>query len=352
MRIRPLVLKTMLGIAPTVMRLGRVELTREQGRTLDPRAEALRVLMNRSPSEPLKDLSPAEFRERTQKIDALFFDSGPRPAEQRDLAIDLEGRRLPARLIIPAGPSEGLLVYFHGGGFVVGDLESHDGICRGLAKAAKTRVLSVAYRLAPEHPHPAAVKDATEVLQAVLGSPERFGLSRGRVAIGGDSSGANLATVATLEARSRGLPLPCCQLMIYPVTDLSRKAPSYRCFSRGFGLTEEHMDWGIERYVGSPTAALDPRVSPLLWEDLAGLPPAIVITAGFDLLHNEGEAYAQRLREAGVDVVYRCYDGMLHGFLRFFEVMKPARDALEFAARELRRYLDQANDCDARVDHA
>jgi acetyl esterase len=236
--------------------------------------------------------------------------------EVRDLLV----AELPARLYVPDGapmPAP-LLVYFHGGGHVSGDLDSHDAPCRFLAREAGVRVLSIDYRRAPEHPFPAPVEDALAAFRYAVEHAEELGADPSRIGVGGDSAGANLAAVvaqlAVLDAAG-DVPRPAHQLLVYPVADYSEERPSRRLFARGYLLTEADIAWYREQYLAGPDDARDPRVSPLLREDLAGLPPAHVVTAGFDPLRDEGEEFARRMRDAGVTVTLRRYPGTVHGFL-------------------------------------
>jgi acetyl esterase len=229
-----------------------------------------------------------------------------------------------------------LLIYFHGGGFVVGDLESHDATCRFLAAEATMRVLSVHYRRAPEHRFPAAVEDCHAALRFARGEAAHLGADPERIAAGGDSAGGNLAAVTSLLARDDEAA-PAFQLLIYPVTDLSRKAPSYRLFREGYFLTERQMDWYRGQYLGGDEAAgSDARASPLLAKRLSGAPPAHVVVAGFDPLRDEGIAYAHALRDAGVSVTLRVQWGMVHGFANAVGVGRTGRAAMREAAAALR----------------
>ena len=197
---------------------------------------------------------------------------------------------------------------------MVGDLDTHDPVCRFLAREGDVIVLAVNYRLAPEHRFPAAVEDALAAFRWAAREASRLDADAGRIGVAGDSAGGNLAAVVAQLATQAGTPRPALQLLIYPVTDLSQKHPSYRLFADGFFLTEKEMDWYRGHYLPDEAAALDPRASPLLAPDLRGLPPAIVLTAGFDVLRDEGEAYARRMEAAGVPVRLRRHAGLIHGF--------------------------------------
>jgi acetyl esterase len=221
----------------------------------------------------------------------------------------------------------------------VGDLDTHDAVCRWLASAAGAGVLAVDYRRAPEDRFPAAVDDALAAFRAAVAQADALGADSARVAVAGDSAGGNLAAVVAQLATRDGGPRPAGQLLIYPVTDLSRKHPSYRLFADGFFLTEREMDWYRAHYLPDDAAARDPRASPLLAEDLRGLPPAMVLTAGFDVLRDEGEAYARRLADAGVPVRLSRRPGLIHGFAHAAAVSRPAQAAMREAASWLAEAL-------------
>jgi acetyl esterase len=230
----------------------------------------------------------------------------------------------------------GLLVYFHGGGFVVGDLETHDNICRFLARQAGVRVMAVDYALAPEHRFPAAIEDALAAFRFAVEHAGELGIDPARMAVGGDSAGGNLAAgVARLAAAGNG-HAPAFQLLFYPWLDLAGKRDSYRLFGEGFYLTEADLDWYRGHYLADERDARDPRCSPMLAEDLAGSAPAYIVTAGFDPLRDEGEEYAERLRAAGVRVALRRQAGLIHGFVNTVQIGHVAREALLEAAGALR----------------
>jgi acetyl esterase len=250
------------------------------------------------------------------------------------------GGTMGARLYVPTEPAPpALLVYFHGGGWVIGDLETHDRPCRFLAHHAGVQVLAVDYRLAPEHPFPAAAEDAFAAYAWTSANAARFGVEPGRIGVGGDSAGANLATVACLLARKEKMPLPAMQLLIYPVTECSRELPSRRTFREGFLLTRRDMDWFEDAYLPPGVDPADPRVSPLQADDLGGLPPAYLATAGFDPLRDEGEAYALKMREAGVRVALRRHPGLVHTYANLTSICPSARAAMLEAAAALRAGL-------------
>ena len=246
----------------------------------------------------------------------------------RDISVPGPAGAMRARHYTPVndqGPSAGrepLLVFFHGGGFVIGDLETHDGLCRLICRDAGVHVLAVDYRLAPEHKAPAAVEDCYAAYRWAVDHAAELGADPARVAVGGDSAGGNLATVVSRLARDdrdRGVPLPALQLLIYPATNFAADTRSKLLFADGFFLTKRHMDWFRDSYLaGAPIDPSDPRISPLLAEDLSGLPPALLLTAGFDPLRDEGDMYAEALTSAGVAVDHRRYGSVVHAFTNFF----------------------------------
>jgi acetyl esterase len=258
---------------------------------------------------------------------------------------------IPARLYVPpaggglrgaegkGGEPQPLLVYYHGGGWVIGDLDTHDSVCRFLATAAGVLVLSVGYRLAPEHPFPAAAEDADAAFRWAAAEAGDLGADPTRIAVGGDSAGGNLAAVASLLSRDGGGPQPAMQLLIYPATDAVGEQRSRQLFAEGFLLTKADMNWFEAHYIPSGVAHDDPRVSVLGVGDLAGLPPAYVTTAGFDPLRDEGEAYAERMRAAGVRVALRRQRGLIHGFANLTAVSRSSRAAMFEAAGALRMGL-------------
>jgi acetyl esterase len=306
---------------------------RLDGQTLAPDIHALISLAARARSDSLDERAdPAEARVQRREEAAIVAE---RPtiamARVEQVTIPGPGGELGARLYVPAsdGPEPPpLLVYFHGGGWVIGDLETHDSPCRFLAANAGVQVLAVDYRLAPEHPFPAAAEDAFAAFSWAAENAARFGTEPGRIAVGGDSAGGNLAAVAALAARDEGGPVPAMQLLIYPVTETGRELPSRRAFAEGFILTRRDMAYYEDRYLPPGTDRNDPRASVLQAGDLAGLPPAYVATAGFDPLRDEGDAYAERLREAGVPVTLHRHPGLVHTFINLTAICPSARAAM------------------------
>jgi len=238
-----------------------------------------------------------------------------------DISVPGPAGDMRARHYVPVNTvgTEPLLVFFHGGGFVLGDIETHDGLCRLICRDAGVHVLSIDYRLAPEHKAPAAVQDCYAAYRWALEHAAELGADPARVAVGGDSAGGNLAAVVSQQARDDGVRLPALQLLIYPVADLSADTRSKTLFAEGFFLTKKDMDWFRDMYVtGSSVATTDPLVAPLLADDFSGLPPALLLTGGFDPLRDEGKQYAAALAAAGVPVDHRHYGSLIHGFANFF----------------------------------
>ncbi len=229
------------------------------------------------------------------------------------------------------------LLYLHGGGWVVGDIDSHDSVCRALARRAGCVVLSVDYRLAPEHRFPAAPEDAWAALLWLHENAAAIGADPDRLAVGGDSSGGNLAAVLALWARDRGGPKIAAQVLIYPVTDFDLDTPSYRSVGTGYGLTRESMRWYWEQYLTDPGDGVSPDASPLRATDFRNLAPALVITCELDPLESEGSAYAAALGAAGVPVEHIHEEGMIHGYIRMAGVIERARKSWDDCARFLRR---------------
>ena len=250
----------------------------------------------------------------------------------------VSGGEITVRAYSPHGPGpHPARGYYHGGGWVIGDLYTHDGLCRSITNAARCAVLSVDYRLAPESKYPVAVEDSYAALLWIVSNAERLGIDRRRMAVGGDSAGGNLATVMALMARDRTGPRLALQVLIYPVTDHDLDTRSYRENATGYILTREGMRWFWNHYLASEAQGREPYASPLRAASLAGLPPALVITAEYDPLCDEGEAYAARLRDAGVPVTLTRYPGMFHGFVRLTNVLDKARTALDEIASSVQK---------------
>jgi len=260
------------------------------------------------------------------------------PVTTREVVIPSESGEIPATLYTPAGLAEssGLLVFYHGGGWVIGTRNSSDNTARFLAQRASVQVLSVEYRLAPENPFPAAADDAVAAFDYAYAKANDLGADPDRIAVGGDSAGGNLAAVAAQVTTRRGGPAPKFQLLFYPPTDVSTRRRSRELFADKFFLTDEHVTWFLNHYAPAGVDRTDPRLSPLLAEDLSGLPPAYIATAGFDPLRDEGEAYAKRLREAGVVTALSRQPDLIHGYVNFLGLGHRFREATAEAAGALR----------------
>jgi acetyl esterase len=263
-------------------------------------------------------------------------------AKVRDVDFEGPAGPMPARLYVPFGARPAprpMLVYFHGGGWVVGGLETHDSACRFLAAHSGVAVLSPTYRLAPEHPFPAAVEDAHAAFLWAIGCAREFAADPGRIGVGGDSAGANLAAGVALGMRDSDGPRPAMQLLIYPATEAIEPRPSRSLFAHGFILTQDDIDVCERHYLPDKSMGYDPRASVLRAPDLSGLAPAYIATAGFDPLRDEGEEYARRLAEAGVRVALRRHPRLIHTFANLTDVSPSARTAMLEAAGALRMGL-------------
>lgn len=240
-------------------------------------------------------------------------------------------------------PDQPCLVYFHGGGWVIGDLETHDSVCRQLTQQAGCTVIAVDYRLAPEHPFPTPVNDCYEVTCWVHDQAAQLGINPACIAVGGDSAGGNLSACVSLKARDESGPQLVHQLLIYPVTDSSFDTESYIANKEGYMLSLEDMMWFWDLYLnGNMGDKNNPLVAPMKAADLSGLPPATVITAEYDPLRDEGEAYGEKLRQAGVATVTQRYDGMIHGFFGMTDLLEGSRQAMTFAVKQLKAAFQSA----------
>ena len=284
---------------------------------------------------PVADLTVAQRREAMDLEAGIFAPISAPLAKVETLRTDggLEVRAYRPRGVPSPAPA---LVYFHGGGFVVGSLDSHDSVCRALAAEAGCVVLSVAYRLAPEHPFPAAPDDCTAAFRWAAREAATLGIDPRRIAVGGDSAGGNLAAVTALDTREDALR-PCFQALIYPCADMTLSFPSIDKLASGFLLERATMVWFRERYCPDPKSWTNPRVAPWFADSVAGVAPALVQTAGFDPLRDEGEAYATRLRAAGVAVEAKRYPSMIHGYLNMGGSVTAARAPLDDLTAALRK---------------
>ena len=298
---------------------------------MDPDAQRLMDMVALANRPSIGSLPPNEAR-------VLYRESRravQRPPDDVAATHDFIANGVPARIYQGLDATEGRgLLFLHGGGWVIGDLDSHDGVCRTLANAARCRVVAVDYRLAPEHPYPAAIEDAAAVFAHLAAQAGAFGLDAAKLAVGGDSAGGNLAALLALRGRDGAGPRPCYQVLLYPATDLACTLPSTQLFPSGVPLTGPAMRWFIDQYVDPATAEL-PAVSPLR-ADLHGLPPAFVLTAGYDPLRDEGIAYARALEAAGCAVTHLHMATQVHGFLTMNRIIRASDTALLTAAAALR----------------
>lgn len=306
---------------------------RSEGQSLDA---DMRLLLRLVKLENFSMSGSTPARGRAAIEDNAPATSGPiMPCQVRDLQV---AGSIPARLYTPVDLAAGspLLVFFHGGGWVVGSLDSHDNTCRFLAENAGARVLSVDYRLAPEHPFPAAADDALAAFDHAVGHAEELGADPALVAVGGDSAGGNLAAVVCHQRARSGGRVPVFALLFYPVVDPAARRASRERYGEGRFLTDADMTWFEGHYLPDPADRADPRVAVLRAEDLSGFPPTYLATAGFDPLRDDGEAFGARLREFGVPVALRRHPDLIHGFISFLGVGNRPREATAEAAGALR----------------
>jgi acetyl esterase/lipase len=306
---------------------------------LDPQVAAMRAERMARDATPLYEMTLEQAR-AVDLADIRAAGGDVEPVfEVTDATFPGPGGELPVRVYRPSADRPlATLVYFFGGGWTLGGIDTSDGVCRALANAAGCLVVTPGYRLAPEHPFPAAVNDCLAAVAWVAENAAALGADPARIAVGGDSAGGNLAAVAALQARDRDLPLAA-QLLVYPNTCHHGDTDSLRDNDDRWMFNRHSVDWYWRNYLPDAEAGRDPRVSPLLAPDLSGLPPALVITAEYDPLRDEGERYAERMRAAGVPVTLSRYDGMAHGFFTMSGVLPDARRAVAEAAAHLRETL-------------
>ena len=307
---------------------------------LNAQVEALLAMFAQMPPVDFGAISARAMRE----INDRPMQMGPPPAVAivEDLSLDLAGRTIPARLYVPEGSGENppLIVYYHGGGWVIGTLDTHDGTCRALARASGAAVLSVGYRLAPEHPFPAPFDDCYDALVWARDHAADLGVDGTRLAVAGDSAGGNLGAAVAIRARDEGGPALRHQLLIYPVTDADFSLPSYTANGGGqYFLSTAAMRWFWDQYVGTEADGHIHGATVLRTENLAGLPSATVVTAQYDPLRDEGVAYAERLAAAGVPVEAEEAPGMIHGFFSMFAFVPDAMAYIDRAGARLKAAL-------------
>ena len=300
---------------------------------LDPQARALIDLMVERGVPPTHTLTPADARRFYRERRAFTQPEPPPVATVRDLAA-----HVPLRLYQPAAGTLPLLVYFHGGGWTIGDLDTHDTLCRQLALQSGCAVLAVDYRMGPEHRFPAAPQDCAEAVRWARAHAADLGIDATRIAVGGDSAGGNLAAVVAIALRDAGEPVQY-QLLIYPATDMRAVAPSHETNGQGYLLTRDSIAYFRGHYIEGEAGWSDWRASPLLAPDLSKLPPALVLTAGFDPLRDEGLQYANALSRAGSAAQYVCFERQIHGFITMGRVIDEANTAVALCAAAVKRAL-------------
>jgi acetyl esterase len=309
------------------------------GLVLDLQVQALAWLIATMRIPELASGSVASARKVVERS-AHILDVGHVPeVAAYDRAVPGAEGPLMARVYTPPGARGGAapgLIYFHGGGWVLGTRDTYDRVCRALARVSGVIVISVEYRLAPEHPFPAPGEDAVAAARWVLENARSFGMDPLRVAVGGDSAGGNLAAVVAQALRGDAVR-PAFQLLVYPATDLTRSQPSHKFFRDGYFLSGSSVNWYLERFAPDPATHTDPRGSPLHARDCSGLPPALVLTAGFDPLRDEGRAYADKMRAAGVKTEYVCLEGAVHGVMSMAGALRVGARMLTLAGEGLRR---------------
>ena len=304
---------------------------------LDKQAQALIERFVREGTPPVSKLTPREARQLAREVNRRLTSPPEAVAVVKNTRIPGPSAQIPLRVYIPReGKILPVLAYFHGGGWVLGDLDSVDSLCRSLAKAANCVVVSVNYRLAPENKFPAAVEDAYSATEWIADNATVLSGDSRRIAVGGDSAGGNLAASVSLMARDKHGPPIAFQLLIYPATNYAFGTTSYSHNAEGYWISRDDMKWFWNHYLRDEEDRRNPYASPLLAANLSSLPPAFVITAEFDPLRDEGEAYAARLGECGVPVKLTRYDGMIHDFMNIAE-LRQSRVAIDEAAAELRK---------------
>lgn len=311
--------------------------------SLDPDAQAVLDLIKAAGRPPFEQLTPDEARQAYMNSRRLLQPEPEDVAESRDTTVSGPHGPIPVRLYRPAGTAAAdvlpAMVYYHGGGWLLGGLDSHDVVCRRFANAARCRVVSVDYRMAPEVKFPAAVDDCSAVTEWAIRNAASLGIDPSKVAVGGDSAGGNLAAVMALMARDGSLPPLAYQLLIYPATDMAMTSISAQTVRDGVPLTSSTMKWFIDHYMRNKSDELDWRASPLRAASVAGTAQALVLTVGYDPLRDEGIAYAQRLEREGVRVVHIHYSDQVHGFMSMGKMIRAADQAIDQMARALHKAL-------------
>ena len=312
---------------------------------LDPQAKALLDRVAAVGGPAMWEVSPVEARQLYANARKATGGSPAEVAQVENLSAPGPGGPIPLRYYRPHGSARTdklpVIVFYHGGGWVVGDLDTQEVPCRAIANATKCAVVAVDYRLAPEHKFPAAAEDAIAATKWVAAHAEKLGVDASRLAVAGDSAGGNLAAVVALALRDAGGPGIAMQVLIYPVCDMAMDTPSYTENAQGYGLTRASMEWFGDHYMRSKADATDWRVAPLRAATHAGLPPAYIISAGFDPLRDDAHAYSEKLRAAGVEVTYECFEGMIHGFVGMAGVLAAGGHAVYRIAQQLRPVFEK-----------
>ena len=309
---------------------------------LDPQAQALMQLMIDKGVPPVNTLTPTEARESYRSRRTFTQPDAPEVFKLQDKLVAYNGVNIPVRVYHPfsAQTHSALpaLVYLHGGGWTIGDLDTHDVLCRSLCLQANVVVVSVDYRMGPEHKFPAAFDDCVAAFEWTVANAGHLGIDAKRIAIGGDSAGGNLTAAACLQLRSHPVQ-PAFQLLIYPATIMWQDTPSYHANGQGYLLTKDSIAYYTDNYLRDRNDAKDWRASPQWAESHAGLPPAFVLTAGYDPLRDEGLMYADALSKAGVSTQYVCFERQIHGFITMGRIMQEANTAVSMCAQVLRTHL-------------
>lgn len=305
---------------------------------LDPEARTLLDLMEQATKAGRPKLESLPHAIGRAAVDKMSEDSEADPPEVAsvvDGTVPGPAGTIRFRRYRPLGAKPGplpTLIYYHGGGFVIGNIETHDSTCRRLANKSRCQVISIDYRLAPEHPFPASTDDSLAAFRHIRDNAASFEADPARLAVGGDSAGGAISAVVCQACRDAGDPMPAFQMLIYPATDSSKQSTSRTAFAEGYFLSGPLMEWFWKAYVPAGTDLSDLRLSPLLAKDFKGLPPAFVLTAGFDPLRDEGRAYADRLIDAGVKTTYVNYPGTIHGFFSLTRFLQQGLKANDEAA--------------------
>ena len=313
---------------------------RRGSRVMDPKAQIVGEFV-KSVRVPGYFPPLPELRQQLRTMVTLMDEPAPALPRIEDIRIPGVAGEIPARVYAPhtTRALSPAVAYFHGGGWVQGDLETHHGLCARLALHGDALVVAIDYRLAPEHKFPAGVEDAFAAYRWLRAHGRELGADTTRVAVAGDSAGGNLSAVVSQLAASAGLPVPTCQVLIYPALDASLDTESHRELADAHVIPRERIVWYMAQYLGADADTVDPRVSPLRAKRLAGQPPTMIVTAGFDPLRDEGHAYAEALRRAGVDVVYREYPGQIHAFVSLTKAIPQGLTCTLEVAEYLRKRL-------------